>query len=110
MILINKNTNFENLSFEEAKKDLQELYEYSSIFEELENNAFSEEDQNNDFIKAKLLISEIKEKQGLMTMKLVIEFIQKYPNIKGRKQIGEETFYKKRKWSKNYSKGTQSKS
>lgn len=65
MILINKNTNFENLSFEEAKKDLQELYEYSSIFEELENNAFSEEDQNNDFIKAKLLISEIKEKQGI---------------------------------------------
>lgn len=42
------------------------------------------------------LVDEIKHKQGLLSKKLVIEFVSKYPNIKGKKQHGKETYYKKR--------------
>ncbi|HHV71416.1 MAG TPA: methionyl-tRNA formyltransferase, partial [Clostridia bacterium] len=42
------------------------------------------------------LLSEIKHKQGVLTQKLVLEFIERYPNITGRKQEGEETYYRKR--------------
>lgn len=42
------------------------------------------------------LLSEIKHKQGILTKKLVLEFVNKYPNITGRKQEGEETFYERR--------------
>ncbi|QXM05177.1 formyltransferase family protein [Crassaminicella indica] len=42
------------------------------------------------------LLTEIKHKQGIMTKKLVLEFIKKYPNITCKKQEGEESFYKRR--------------
>ena len=43
------------------------------------------------------LLPEIKHKQGIMTKKLVLEFVNRYPNIQGRKQTGKETFYKRRR-------------
>jgi len=58
-----------NKNFEEAKKGLEELYEYGILFEELDNNFLNAENFmhiNNDiFIKTTLLISEIKEKQEI---------------------------------------------
>lgn len=42
------------------------------------------------------LLGEIKHKQGLYTKKLVLEFIKRYPNIKGKPQRGDESFYPKR--------------
>ena len=39
---------------------------------------------------------QIKHKQGLATQKLILDFIATYPNVKGREQEGEETFYPKR--------------
>lgn len=42
------------------------------------------------------LIDDIREKQGVATNKLIIDFIESYPNIIGEKQKGEESFYKKR--------------
>ena len=42
------------------------------------------------------LLDEIKTQQGLITNKLIKKFIKSFPEIKGRKQIGESTFYKRR--------------
>lgn len=42
------------------------------------------------------LLEEIKHKQGVYTKKLVLEFIKRYPNIKGKSQQGESSFYIKR--------------
>lgn len=42
------------------------------------------------------LLEEIKHKQGLYTKKLVLEFIKRYPNVQGKSQQGEESFYPKR--------------
>jgi len=42
------------------------------------------------------LIDEIKKQQGLISNRLIEKFIQNYPKVKGRKQVGESTFYKKR--------------
>lgn len=42
------------------------------------------------------LLDEIKTKQGLITNRLIEKFIASYPVIKGRKQVGKSTFYKKR--------------
>lgn len=42
------------------------------------------------------LNSELKDKQGQHTIDLVQKFIKQYPNMKSKKQIGEETFYAKR--------------
>lgn len=42
------------------------------------------------------LNDEIKHKQGAITIKMILEFLDKYPNIKGIPQNGEESFYKKR--------------
>jgi methionyl-tRNA formyltransferase len=43
------------------------------------------------------LIDEIREKQAILTNKLIIDFVKLYPNNVGINQIGIETFYKKRK-------------
>jgi methionyl-tRNA formyltransferase len=43
------------------------------------------------------LIDELREKQGLMTQKLILNFINSYPNIIGIAQKGEESFYPRRK-------------
>tara|TARA_R110002167_G_scaffold12641_3_gene53630 strand:- start:466 stop:1104 length:639 start_codon:yes stop_codon:yes gene_type:complete len=42
------------------------------------------------------LNEEIKHKQGELTIKMVKEYIDRYPNIKGTLQKGKETFYPKR--------------
>jgi methionyl-tRNA formyltransferase len=42
------------------------------------------------------LNDEIKHKQGVVTIKMILEFLDKYPNIRGIPQKGEESFYKKR--------------
>lgn len=42
------------------------------------------------------LNGEIKHKQWLCTIELILEFIKKYPDIKSRVQYGEESFYPKR--------------
>lgn len=42
------------------------------------------------------LIDEIKNQQGLITNRLIEKYIKSYPSIKGRKQFGKSTFYKKR--------------
>ncbi len=39
---------------------------------------------------------ELKHKQGLATIELVINFVKKYPNNSATKQIGEPTYYKRR--------------
>jgi len=42
------------------------------------------------------LLCDIKHKQGMKTKELVLKFVEMYPNIKGIKQKGEETFYRRR--------------
>lgn len=42
------------------------------------------------------LIDELREQQGNKTIELAIKFVQAFPNIVGKKQTGEETFYPKR--------------
>jgi methionyl-tRNA formyltransferase len=41
-------------------------------------------------------LPEIKKLQGEKTVDLVNQFLAKWPNIEGRKQVGEETYYPKR--------------
>ncbi|MDL5049517.1 hypothetical protein QQ054_26220 [Oscillatoria amoena NRMC-F 0135] len=43
------------------------------------------------------LVDELREKQGVVTQKLVINFIKKYPDIVGVPQHGEESFYPRRR-------------
>lgn len=43
------------------------------------------------------LLPEIKEKQGLATQKLILDFVEEYPDVKGKKQEGDSTFYKRRR-------------
>ncbi len=66
------NQNFKSKNFEEIKKDLEELYEYDIVFEELEKSRFFKESsmhiKNNDFIQTRLLISEIKDKKEITEM------------------------------------------
>ncbi len=67
---LGNNAKFENRSFEETKKDLEELYKYNIVFEELEKGSlFVPENSmhiNNDiFMQATSIISEIKEKQEI---------------------------------------------
>ena len=67
---VNNNTKLENKSFEETKKDLEELYEHNIIFEELEKTSFFETKnsiyiKNDTFMQTRLLISKIKEKQEI---------------------------------------------
>lgn len=42
------------------------------------------------------LNEEIKHKQGLITIKMVEEYINNFENLKGKPQSGEESFYQKR--------------
>ena len=62
--------NFENRSFDETKRDLEELHEYNIIFEELEKSTFFQAENsmhldNDVFMQNQLIISEIKEKQEI---------------------------------------------
>ena len=62
--------NFENRSFEETKRDLEELHEYNIIFEELEKSTFFQAENsmhldNDVFMQNQLIISGIKEKQEI---------------------------------------------
>lgn len=43
------------------------------------------------------LLTKIKDLQGKATKKIVLEFVKKYPNIQGKKQNGQESFYRRRK-------------
>ena len=43
------------------------------------------------------LYEEIRKKQALITFELIERFLEKYPNISSKKQIGKPTFYRKRK-------------
>lgn len=51
-----------------------------------------------DFIKLKgdELLPEIKNKQGVKTIELIVDFIEIIDKVNGRDQVGEETFYPKR--------------
>jgi methionyl-tRNA formyltransferase len=42
------------------------------------------------------LLDELKHMQGEATLKLILDFIHKYPEVTGREQVGESSFYKKR--------------
>lgn len=42
------------------------------------------------------LLPEIKHKQGLATLDLILDFVEKFPNNKGKDQEGESSFYPKR--------------
>jgi len=42
------------------------------------------------------LLPEIKHKQGLATQKLVLDFVETFPDVDGTKQNGEESFYARR--------------
>ena len=60
---------FEQKSFSETKKDIEELHEYNIVFEDLERSTLFEEGSmyvnNEDFIKFRLLACEIKDKQEI---------------------------------------------
>jgi methionyl-tRNA formyltransferase len=45
------------------------------------------------------LVDEIRQSQGEKTIHLVMTFIENYPNVSGKKQMGESTFYGRRKKS-----------
>ena len=53
---------------------------------------------NQDFIElnGSELLSEIKHKQGVMTIKLILDFLKRIDIIKPRNQYGEQTFYSRR--------------
>ena len=42
------------------------------------------------------LLDEIKDKQGKITNNLIIDFIKRYPDINGREQVGDSTYYSRR--------------
>ena len=42
------------------------------------------------------LIDEIRHQQGEITIKLILQFIKKIDNIKGKEQLGESTYYPRR--------------
>lgn len=48
-------------------------------------------------LKGTELVNELREKQGETTIKLLLNFIENYPNNKRKKQEGEESFYTRRK-------------
>lgn len=64
-----KNNASEEMSFEKVRKGLGELYEQDILFEELEKTSLFENSsmyiKSDDFIRARLLISEIKDKQEI---------------------------------------------
>jgi len=54
---------------------------------------------NQDFIELNGddLLAEIRHRQGIKTIDLIVDFIVNIDKVIGRKQLGEETFYPKRK-------------
>ncbi len=48
-------------------------------------------------LKGDELVDELRAKQGETTKKVVLDFIKKYPNVKGIPQQGEESFYHRRR-------------
>jgi methionyl-tRNA formyltransferase len=48
-------------------------------------------------LKGTELVDELREKQGEATIKLLLNFIENYPNNERKKQEGEESFYPRRK-------------
>jgi len=52
--------------------------------------------QSSIVLEGSELWSEIKDKQGRCTQKLVLDFVTNYPNNKSRDQIGEPSYYSKR--------------
>lgn len=52
--------------------------------------------QKDIVLKGDELWPEIKQKQGEISIELILEFIDQYPNIIGVPQIGDESFYEKR--------------
>lgn len=42
------------------------------------------------------LLPQIKHKQGITTQKLILDFVEKFPEVEGKKQSGNETFYSRR--------------
>ncbi len=52
--------------------------------------------QENIQLKGDELLEEIKNKQGLVTNRLIQQYVKFYPEVSGRKQVGESTFYDKR--------------
>lgn len=52
--------------------------------------------QENIVLDGTELLPEIKHKQGMMTKKLVLQFVSEYTTIQGKKQMGAETFYPRR--------------
>lgn len=68
MYLTNNGSDFENKRFEEAKKQLEELHEHNSVFEELDRPFEPQSSMhigNDAFMQNQLLISEIQEKQEI---------------------------------------------
>lgn len=51
---------------------------------------------DNIILQGHELNDEIKDKQGLLTIKMIKDYIDKFPNIKKIKQVGDETFYPRR--------------
>ncbi|MDA3967674.1 MULTISPECIES: formyltransferase family protein [Helicobacter] len=47
-------------------------------------------------LKGGELYDELRELQARMCQKMCLEFLDKYPNIESKKQVGEESFYQKR--------------
>ncbi|MFA6405690.1 MAG: formyltransferase family protein [Candidatus Paceibacterota bacterium] len=43
------------------------------------------------------LVDELRRVQGEITIELALKFIEQYPNIRGKKQDGKETFYPRRR-------------
>lgn len=43
------------------------------------------------------LLTEIKHQQGVITQQLIRDFVDRYPNVEGKEQTGEESFYPRRK-------------
>lgn len=65
---------------------------------EAERRADAGEIYYQEFINLKgiELIDELREAQGNATINLIMKFVKNFPNVIGRKQIGESSYYKKR--------------
>lgn len=52
--------------------------------------------QREILLKGDELWPEIKHQQGEQTIALIVDFVNKYPEVEGKPQLGEESFYPKR--------------
>tara|TARA_B100000029_G_scaffold436822_1_gene451627 strand:- start:109 stop:765 length:657 start_codon:yes stop_codon:yes gene_type:complete len=53
-------------------------------------------EKNYIFLRGTELYDELRYKQAIATFKIIKKFLNKYPRIKGKKQKGKSTFYKRR--------------